>query len=479
MITMGKVTVATVYSAGRDDTSTVAGLSRIHAFFKDRHMARSDSMTVADHEHESGSIFFLMWAMAAAFGAYFCMYGFRKPFTAGTYADAAVWGIGFKTILVTSQVAGYMLSKFIGIKVIAEMPSSRRAFTMIWLILMAEGALILFGVLPRPWNAACLFFNGLPLGMVFGLVLGYLEGRRATELLTAGLCTSFILADGVTKSVGAWLLARGVPEDWMPSAAGAVFLLPFGLCVMMLSRIASPTPQDVAARSERSAMGHTERRGFFLRHVAGLVPLILLYLLVTIVRSIRADFAPEIWRDLQHTTVPSTFTSSEMIVAFLVLMANGAAILIRDNRRAFFTSLATCAVGLGLLAIALPLRANGTLDGFTFMVLLGLGLYLPYVAFHTTVFERLLGMTRERGNIGFLMYLADSIGYLGYVSVMIGRNFGSAPEDVLGLLTTTCWIAVILGCVCVSMSAWYFLRAVHPMEGVDVTLATASEGAGA
>lgn len=410
-------------------------------------------------ERESHPLFWTIWAMVAAFGAYFCMYGFRKPFTAGLYADAAVWGIGFKTILVTSQVSGYMLSKFIGIKVIAEMPPQRRAISMIWLILIAEGALLLFGVLPRPWNAGCLLANGLPLGMVFGLVQGFLEGRRATELLVAGLCASFILADGFTKTVGTWLLSAGVTEDWMPSAAGALFLIPFGACVAMLARIPPPTPSDVAARSERLTMSHADRRNFFLRYVTGLVPLVILYLLVTVVRSIRADFAPEIWRDLQHTTPPTTLTYSEMVVAFCVLMVNGAGILIQDNRTAFFASLATCGAGLGLLAAAMLLRNSGFLSGFTFMVLLGLGLYLPYVAFHTTLFERLLGMTRQRGNIGFLMYVADSIGYLGYVSVMIGRNFASTPNDVLGLLTLTGWITVGLGGLCLALSGWYFFQA--------------------
>ena len=28
-----------------------------------------------------------IWAMIAALGTYFCMYGFRKPFTAGTYEE--------------------------------------------------------------------------------------------------------------------------------------------------------------------------------------------------------------------------------------------------------------------------------------------------------------------------------------------------------------------------------------------------------
>ena len=104
--------------------------------------------------------------------------------------------MGEKTVLVTAQVLGYTAAKFIGIRVIAEMPPQRRAAGILVLIGMAEVALVLFGMAPPPLHVACLFLNGLSLGMVFGLVIGFLEGRRNTEPLAAGLCTSFILADG-------------------------------------------------------------------------------------------------------------------------------------------------------------------------------------------------------------------------------------------------------------------------------------------
>jgi hypothetical protein len=146
----------------------------------------------------------------AAFGAYSCMYAFRKPFTAGTYGEGSE---SYKATLVTAQVLGYTLSKFIGIKVIAEMPPARRAITLLALVGFAEVALFFFGLTPAPYNALWLFLNGLPLGMVFGLVLGFLEGRRHTEALAAALCVSFIVADGATKSVGAALLDAGVTES--------------------------------------------------------------------------------------------------------------------------------------------------------------------------------------------------------------------------------------------------------------------------
>ena len=401
-------------------------------------------------------LFWAMWAVTAAFGSYFCMYGFRKPFTAADFSGTEIGSVGFKTVLVTSQVAGYMLSKFIGIKVVAEVSPTRRAMTMLWLILIAEAALILFGLLPRPWNAACLFLNGLPLGMVFGIVIGFLEGRRLTELLAAGLCASFILADGVTKSVGAWLLAQGISEDWMPAAAGALFLLPFGTCVAMLARIPPPTPRDIAARSERYPMTQMERWAFLRRYAVGLTPLVLMYLLVSIVRSIRADFAPELWRGLGSPAAPETFTYSEIFVALGVLAANGSAVLIADNRRALLAALATCGLGFGLLMAALLARNSGLADGFGFMVLIGLGLYLPYVAIHTTVFERLLGLTRDRGNIGFLICVADAVGYLGYVTIMVARNFLPAAGDVLGLLTTVCWLTIGLSAVSLVVAWRYF-----------------------
>ncbi len=232
------------------------------------------------------------WSLAAAFGTYFCMYAFRKPFTAATFSGVVVWGIPENTLLVTAQVIGYALSKVLGIRVVAETPSGRRASGILALVGTAELALILFGALPMPIRPVCLFLNGLSLGMVFGLVLGFLEGRRLTEALTAGLCASFILADGVTKSVGTWLLDQGVAERWMPAAAGLLFLPPLLAFLWMLARIPPPDRADVAMRSEREVMSRADRAALLRRHGAGLFPIVSAYFLVTIARSIRADFAP-------------------------------------------------------------------------------------------------------------------------------------------------------------------------------------------
>jgi hypothetical protein len=395
------------------------------------------------------------WCVAAAFGTYFCMYAFRKPFTAAEYAGYELWGWELKTVLVATQVLGYTISKFIGIKVIAEMPAGRRAVAILGLIGAAELALLLFAVVPPPYNAVCLFLNGLPLGMVFGLVLGFLEGRRVSEALNAGLCASFILADGVTKSVGAYLLAWGISQFWMPFVAGLIFVPPLALGVWMLTRIPPPDKADIAQRSERVPMSGHDRARFFARYAGGLILLVSLYLLVTILRSLRADFAPEIWRGFGTPRQPAVFAQSELLVAFGVILINGLSVLILDNRRAFFAALGTCGVGLLLLVAALVGQASGAVGGFAFMVLTGLGLYLPYVAVHTTIFERLIAMTRDRGNIGYLMYLADAFGYLGYVAVMFGKGAWMIEGEFLGFFLAACGI-IAAGSLLLLLGIWWY-----------------------
>ena len=127
------------------------------------------------------------YAMVAAFTAYFAMYAVRKPFAAAGFEGTQVLGIDLKIALVLGQVIGYALSKFLGIKFVSEIPPSRRPLALVALIGGAELALLAFAVLPPGGQVIAMFCNGLPLGAVWGLVFGFLEGRRTTELLGAGL----------------------------------------------------------------------------------------------------------------------------------------------------------------------------------------------------------------------------------------------------------------------------------------------------
>ncbi len=395
---------------------------------------------------------FSAFCIVAAFGTYFCMYAFRKPFTAGTFTGQTLWGIDAKTVLVASQLLGYTLSKFIGIKVVSEMPPARRAATILGLIAVAEAALLAFALAPLKLGFLCLFVNGLPLGMVFGLVLSFLEGRRLTEALTAGLCASFIVASGVVQSVGRTLIETyDVAETWMPFLTGLVFAVPLVISVSLLRHIPPPTPEDIAARTVRAPMNRAQRRDFFRRHAPGLVGLLLAYTLLTVMRTLRADFAVEIWAELGEGGEPAIFAKSETLIMLGVVLVNGAAIRLRDHRVAFLSTLGLVVGGFALVLVALAGQAQGWLSPFAFMVLSGFGMYVPYVAFHTTLFERLLAAMRDPANLGFLMYLADSAGYLGVVGVLVGKGQTSGELEFLPLYKT---ISLVVAVASIVITIW-------------------------
>ena len=362
------------------------------------------------------------WSMIAAFGCYFCVYGFRKPFTAGTYEEQFFMGIHWKSILISSQIAGYMLSKWCGIFFVSSITWEKRAKAIIISIVIAELALLGFGLVPKPYNLIFLLLNGLPLGMIFGYIQGFLEGKKNTELFIAALGSSFILADGVSKSVGVSLLNWGVAENWMPFAAGLIYAIPFLFFVWMLTQIPRPTAEEVADRAERQPMTQKDRIQLVKQLWPGIIAISLLYLFAALLRGIRSDFAPEIWHYLGYEGVPSIYSQTEIWVTVGILVINGSLVLIKRNYLAFFISLSAIATGYILLIIA-GLWGVNSMNSFWLIVLTGFGIYLPYLTITTSVFERLIAITRHKANIGFLMYIVDSVGYLGYNVLLIAAGF--------------------------------------------------------
>ncbi len=215
---------------------------------------------------------FTIYGGLMAFGAYFAMYGFRRPFTVASYADAAPVLVEYKIALVIAQVFGYALSKVAGIKLVSEMPPQRRAAAILALIAAAELFLVLFALIPAPWNIPCLFANGLALGMIWGLVFGFLEGRRVSEVLGAMLCASFIVSSGAVKSVGASVMLQGwANEYWMPALTGLIFAPLLIVCVAGLAILPLPNAEDERLRVARVPMDGAARRAMFMAFAPGLV----------------------------------------------------------------------------------------------------------------------------------------------------------------------------------------------------------------
>ena len=396
----------------------------------------------------------------AAFSVYLSMYAFRKPFAAAAYGDVAGWTglIDFKVALVIAQVVGYALSKLIGVKLISELSGARRGTAILGLIGASWLALLLFAVVPAPWKVFALFLNGLPLGLIWGLVFSYLEGRRVSEVLGAILCASFIIASGVVKSAAVWLMtAHAVSEWWMPAATGALFMPLLAVSVLGLSRMPPPDAEDVAERVERRPMFAAQRRAFLKQYGPGVLLLVLAYVMLTAFRDFRDNFAAEIWIELGYGGTSSVFTASELPIAVVTLVALGALMLVRDNRRALMAVHALTGFGLALIGLSTLAFQHGLLAPLPWMIASGAGLYLAYTPFNALLFDRLIAATRQVGTAGFLIYLADASGYLGSVALTLGRNLATVRMPWLSFFMVSAgWVSVI-GCVLTIFSAVYFL----------------------
>lgn len=433
-----------------------------------------DSEKIRNWLGRAGPLTFVAYATLAAFGVYFCMYAFRKPFTVGVFpGSVGLLGLpplDYKIALILAQVIGYTVSKFYGVKFVSELSHARRALGIILLIVVAELALVGFALTPSPYSLIWLLVNGLPLGMVWGLVFGFLEGRRYTEALGAGLSTSYIVSSGAVKSVGKLVLDSGISETWMPAVVGALFFPLLLAFVWLLGLLPKPSAEDEALRTERRPMYGHERRAFFALYAPGLVLVIALYVFLTAYRDFRDNFAREIWDALGFKEDPGIFAVSELAVTVGVLIVLGGLFLIRSNRRALLTILGIMFSGSLLIGVATLGYQAGWISPATWMILVGLGLYTAYVPYGCILFERLVAATGFVGTAGFMIYLADAFGYLGSTLLLLYKNFGTPNLAWLDFFIGLSYAVAGVSMVCFALALSYFSARIRDRSPVGDAL---------
>jgi hypothetical protein len=399
------------------------------------------------------------------------MYAFRKPFAVGSWSGDGVWDsdIQLKTTLVVAQIVGYASSKLVGIKFCSESNGHSRARLLIGLILIAEFALVLLPVLPRDASFLAMFLNGLPLGMVWGLVVSYLEGRRSSEVLMAGLSVSFIVSSGAVKDVGLWFMRSGITEGWMPAVTGLAFLPLFLLAVWMLEIIPPPSDEDIRDRSLRTAMDGNARQKFLFQYGWGLAALIVTYVLLTGYRDYRDNFGVEILSELGVAGSGGAFSRTELPIALLVLGVMAALSWIRSNTAALAVTMFLVGIGCAIPWLAGALRNMGVIGPMTWVLLAGFGCYLAYVPFNSVLFDRLMAHTRASGNAVFAIYLADTGGYLGVIALLIVSDRLASDGERLAFLDHWALVLAILGPACLLFSAVYFGYRTGPQRGSETS----------
>lgn len=353
------------------------------------------------------------------------MYAFRKPFSIGLYTDEPkILGVDYKNILVIAQVIGYTISKFLGIQFVSELKKVGRGWIILLLVILSWLPLYVFPFINGPWSVIFLFLNGLPLGVLWGLIFSFIEGRRASDFMGATMAVSFIVSSGFVKTVGKYLQIHFLLEEkWIPFYTGLVFIIPVIVLVFILEKLPNPDKEDIEKMTVRLPMSKSERKHFFKMFHFGLVAFIIVYMLLSLFRDIRDNFAADIWLELGYGNNASIFTTTEVPIAIFVLIIIASMIYVKNNKLAFQLSQLIILAGFIICGISTILFNFHLINGYTWIILVGLGLYMGYIPFNSILFDRMIATFKIKGNVGFFMYLVDSFGYLASALVIILKGF--------------------------------------------------------
>jgi hypothetical protein len=398
------------------------------------------------------NVFGFVWA----FVCYFSMYAFRKPFSAESYDEWELWHVDLKIMFVTFQTIGYTASKFCGIWIISGLNPKWRGFWIIGLITGAELALILFGAIPPPYNVIAMLLNGFPLGLIWGLVFSYLEGRKTSEILGSGMAISFIVSSGAVKTVGKTLTASGCKLFWMPAAVGAIFYIPLLIAVFCLESLPGPTAEDVASRTERVRMDGPARLAFFKTFAPGVILMVAFYTVLSAYRDFRDNFAAELWKGFGELEAPDVFTTSEIIVAVIIVIPIALFQLIDSYMWTFLAYHILILGGLLLSLICTIVLDSSGMAGLPYMIATGLGLYIGYVPYNSILFDLFLATFTYKANSGFLMYICDACGYTASIAVLFVKNFVSGDISWLAFYIKFSYAMTVIGMALVAGQFVYF-----------------------
>ncbi len=402
-----------------------------------------------------------LYAALVSFGTYVFIFGFRKSFTVCTFDGLTFGPIAYKTALVISQMFGYLLAKFYGIKFISGLQKVNRYKIIFLLTGIAWLAWFLFAIVPAPYNVVFLFINGFPLGMLWGVVFSYVEGRKSTDFIGAALAVSFIFASGWVKSVGAWLMAQfAITQFWVPFCTGLVFALPLMICVYGLEKVPPPSEEDEWLRTKRIPMTAIDRKNLLKQYLPGIIAFVVIYLFATIFRDIRDNFSADMWKEMGYVSSPSIFTQTETPITIFILIIMGAVVLIKNSFKALMVAHIFILIGFIVAGVSTYYFSLQLLDPFWWMIWVGLGLYLVYIPFNSIFFDRLIAAFSMKGNAGFFIYVADSVGYVGSVSVMLAKEGMSLQIKWTQFFSQSVMILSLVG-IFITLYAMYYFSKKH------------------
>lgn len=400
-----------------------------------------------------------LFTAVAAFSTYLCFYPFRRAYTAATYQDLYYFGVHFKILMITAQVLGFAVSKGIGVKIVSELKPEKRAWALVVFTGLSLICMLLFSFVPAPYNLVFVFLASLPLGLFYGVILGFLEGRKSTDLLVAALTASFIVGSGFAKSIGNWVLNNLSTDEFkMPFLADAIMYVPLLICVFFLAQVPPPNVEDKRERTERLPMNKAERKQFMKEFGLGMVLFVISYCVLTAYREFRDNFMPEMFQELGFGGKPELFTQTEIPIAIAILLIMGAMKWVKNHQKAFNIIQGLLLLGAVIIALSTFLFQMGYVSSIFWLIAVGFGAYLAYSMCNSIYFERLLASFHYVGTVGFMITLADYYAYFGSLGVLFYKNFFQHSISNLNFFVGISYAVSLAYFVLILFSVFYFKR---------------------
>ena len=225
----------------------------------------------------------------------------------------------------------------------------------------------------------------------------------------------------------------------------------------MLDQLPPPNSSDIKQRSARVPMTKADRKALLRLMGFGLMLLTIGYVLLTILRDLRDNFAADVWLATGLDGAPELFTLTELPIALVVLCVIALLKLVKDNKNAMIVNHLIICAGFTVTFLSSVAYQKELITPINWMIINGIGLYLAYIPFTTTLFERLIATFNRPANVGFLTYLCDSFGYLGTVGVMVYQGLATTQPNWNIFLTQLSIITGILGVFFTFISLGYFV----------------------
>jgi len=210
-------------------------------------------------------------------------------------------------------------------------------------------------------------------------------------------------------------------------------------------------------------MTPAEQRQFVHSFWPGIFFLVSSHTALTALRQFRDLFVRQLFTAANGGTTPgaSTFFLADVPGSLFGALALASMGKIADGKTALNTMLFVMTMSMAMAGLMTHAYSNGMMDGISWQVFVGAGIYGAYTLGNPAPFDRLVSVSDIEGaTCTFLVFTADLFGYVATVVLMLWKTFSESgqvqSDEIVQQFVNALSIVVCIVVVCLSLARLYF-----------------------